>query len=58
MGIKRKEGGEVSRAIYVEKNAKFETLPFGGASNVVIPKDFPPKLKEPGSFSIPCMSVE
>ena len=37
------------------KNAEFETLFFGGVCNVVIPKEFPPKLKDLGSFSIPCM---
>ena len=28
--------------------------PLKGGSNVVIPEDFPPKLKDLGSFSIPC----
>ena len=45
----------MSEAVGDKKNAEFETLPFGGGSNVAIPKDFPPKLNDPGSFSIPYM---
>ena len=37
------------------KNAEFETVPFGGVHNVVVPKKFPYKLKNSGNFSIPCM---
>jgi len=45
----------VFRAVGEEKNVEFETLPFGEGSNAVIPKDFPPKLKDLSSFFIPCM---
>ena len=45
----------MSRAESEEKNAKFGSLPFGKESNVVIPEEFPPKPKDPGSYSIPCM---
>ena len=37
------------------KNAEFETLSFRGARNVVVPVEFPLKLNDPSSFSIPCM---
>jgi len=55
VGVELKEGGEVFRVENEAKNAKFETLSFGGACNVVTYKDFHAKLEDPGSFSIPCM---
>ena len=53
--MKLVEGGEVSRAIGEEKNARFKNLPFTEGSNVVIPEYFPPKLKHTSRFCIPCM---
>ena len=49
------ESGEVPRAKSEVKNAEFKTLPFGGLRNVVVLEKFFSKLKDPGSFSIPCM---
>ena len=47
------EGGEVSRAIDEGKKATFEPTLQRGIN--VVPDDYPPKLKDPGSFSIACM---
>ena len=56
--IELEDGGEVLRAESEVKNAKFETLPFGGVRNVVVTEEFPPELRDLGSFSIPCMSSQ
>ena len=38
------EGGEAPRMDSKVKHAEIESLTFGGVSNVVVPKEFPPKL--------------
>jgi len=49
------EDDEVPRKKSEMKNAEIEALTFGGVSNVVVAKEFPPKIKDPCSFSILCM---
>ena len=49
------EGEEVHKIDSEVKNAEIETPRFGGVSDVVVPEEFPHKLKNPRSFSIPCM---
>ena len=45
----------MSRAVNEEQNDKLETITFGEGSSLEVPKEFQPKLKDPGSFSIPCI---
>ena len=49
------EGGEVPRTESKVKNVEIEALPYGGVSNVVVSKEFPPKCKDLSSFFISCM---
>jgi len=53
--LELEEGGKVPSTESEEKIAEIKTLPFGGVSKVVVPEEFPHKLKDLGSFSIPCM---
>jgi len=55
MGMELEKGEEVRRAENEVKDVEFETLPFGGVRNVVVPEEFLPKPKDPGSFPVPCM---
>jgi len=38
-----------------EKSDELETITFGEKSNLEVLEEFPTKLKDTGSFSIPCM---
>jgi len=54
-GVEVEESGEVNRAVREEKSDDLEAIAFGKKNSLEVPEEFPPKLKDPGSFSIPCM---
>jgi len=52
-GVRFEKGGEVTKAMSDEQSDKLEAITFEERSSLEVPEEFPPKLEDLGSFSIP-----
>jgi len=55
VGLEVSKGGEVNKVVSEEQSNKLKTIAFGEGSSLEVHKEFPPKLKDPGSLPIACM---
>jgi len=53
--VKLEERGKVKKTVSEEKGDELKAITFAEEKNLELLKEFPPKLKDSGSFSIPCM---